>query len=107
MRHLMASITIAASALLVSGGTALADDPHSGYPTLNLLPSSGLPATGGTNGQNASCQTLAAVTMTSVVPNGQTHNTGNSSPYNNGSKAYSPKSEYDVSCLQQYQHSLK
>lgn len=114
MRRLMTSIFIAASALLMFGGTALATNAHNGVPQLGIAPFSGQP---GSNG-GVSCQALAGMpTAGTPLPPGQV-GAQNNSPFINSSKAYAGTppnpstnngnskavSEYDVSCLQ---HALK
>jgi hypothetical protein len=113
MRHLVASITIAASALLAVGGTALATDAHKGVPQAGIAPFKGQP---GSNG-GVSCQTLQAGFGTAASPPGQVGATNNS-PYIDTTKAYAGTApnpstnngnptavaEYDVACLQNVLH---
>jgi hypothetical protein len=91
MRHLMASITITASALLAVGGTALATDLHSGVPSLGIKSFSGQP---GTNG-GVSCQTLQASVGSAASPPGQV-GAQNNSPFINTSKAYAGTSPQPI-----------
>jgi hypothetical protein len=99
MRHLIASISIAASALLAAGGTALANNLHDGATatgpngTFTIMPFSGQPgsnADGLTNGLTTGVQCSAVQTATGLpaAPPGQAGAATTSSPYNNANKSY-------------------
>jgi hypothetical protein len=125
MRHLIASISIAASALLAAGGTALATNTHDGVTmgTITIAPFSGQPGSNApalVNGQSTSvqCSAVQAALGQSASPPGQVGATNNNSPYTNQSKNYAgatghpstnngnttAAAQYDNSCLQHALH---
>jgi hypothetical protein len=118
MKHVIAFATIGACLLVLSGGAALATDPHKGAGGLTVQ--TGRPGSGGSG---ASCGTLSG--GTAGGPPGQlaggASGNGSNSPFAldilNINKAYAgagagksasaggaPASQYDVACFQATQH---